>query len=516
MNKTIICLSFIFFFSLYSASSQTNFRKGLMENDPAPTSGDLPKEERLARHQDFLEKAIQEQDSLHILYGNLYLFIDYLHDYQYPEAREYLLVAEDIAKASGNQGWQGWVSYRRGNFYVWLRDNEENAIASYSKAASLCGEVNDSLCVAESWEQLGAMYTMVDDFDQSQYYYNQAIPLLEKYGSDRQLSTAFNNYANLLVFNGRPAEAIPYHQRAIALYEKLGNLRGRSKTMNNLANAYRVLKQYGVAIGIYEKCIKFNDENDFSANKISNYRALAMTYDSLDNYQLAYDYIFKYFILKDSIVGAETQKEIAELEVKYESQKKELEIEKGKAALLITQQKLERWIGMFCVGLLIAAIGLWQWNKQRLRAQQEQLENQENLNRLTKILIEKNYLLTTLEEQIGAQAQSKKEILESDFQENLYNQRILTDDDWRAFKIYFEKTYPNYLQRVRSKLVNLSEAEERLFLFIKLNLTRKEMAAILGISVDSVKKTRYRLRKRLELASEDSLEDFIQNFKYLD
>lgn len=88
----------------------------------------------------------------------------------------------------------------------------------------------------------------------------------------------------------------------------------------------------------------------------------------------------------------------------------------------------------------------------------------------------------------------------------------MTKSDWAEFKILFEKTYPGYLIKLRSSHPDLSEAEERLFLFIKLKLNTTEAAGILGISVDSVKRTRNRLRKRLELGQEISLENYIQNF----
>lgn len=71
---------------------------------------------------------------------------------------------------------------------------------------------------------------------------------------------------------------------------------------------------------------------------------------------------------------------------------------------------------------------------------------------------------------------------------------------------------PGYIQRLRTVNYELSEAEERLFLLLKLNLKRKEIAGILGISPDSVKKTRTRLRKRLILSANESLEDYIRNF----
>ena len=99
-----------------------------------------------------------------------------------------------------------------------------------------------------------------------------------------------------------------------------------------------------------------------------------------------------------------------------------------------------------------------------------------------------------------------------DFEMNLYNQRILTAENWAAFKIYFEKAFPGYLFRLRNAFPSLTEAEERLFLFIKLNLTNKEAAAILGISADSVKKTRTRLRKRLALDEKTEIDEFVRLF----
>ncbi len=100
----------------------------------------------------------------------------------------------------------------------------------------------------------------------------------------------------------------------------------------------------------------------------------------------------------------------------------------------------------------------------------------------------------------------------SSFGSDLYSQRILTPSDWLSFKAYFEREYPGYLNRIRSCFAGITEAEERLFLFVKLRLTNREIATILGISADSVKKTRSRLRKRLNLSENVELENFVLSF----
>ncbi|MGK4566515.1 helix-turn-helix transcriptional regulator [Flavobacterium sp. 3HN19-14] len=94
----------------------------------------------------------------------------------------------------------------------------------------------------------------------------------------------------------------------------------------------------------------------------------------------------------------------------------------------------------------------------------------------------------------------------------LYRQRILTNNDWSSFKYNFEKVFPGYIKRVRQHFPTITEAEERLFLCLKLNLKTHENAAMLGISFDSIKKNRHRLRKRLGLEEGQDLNEFVRGF----
>ena len=181
--------------------------------------------------------------------------------------------------------------------------------------------------------------------------------------------------------------------------------------------------------------------------------------------------------------------------------------------MLTARQSIERGIGVLIFLLMLGTVLFWSWRLKAKWLKEELAENKNNLTALTSLLLKKNTRISELEEKAeNKSAEEIKQSVEEDFSENLYNRRILTDEDWASFKVYFEKSYPGYLQKLRSSSQGISEAEERLFLFIKLNLTNKEAAAILGISADSIKKTRNRLRKRLELEISLSLEEYIKNF----
>ncbi len=89
---------------------------------------------------------------------------------------------------------------------------------------------------------------------------------------------------------------------------------------------------------------------------------------------------------------------------------------------------------------------------------------------------------------------------------------ILTEDEWSKFKTLFEKVYPGFFLRLKDKAPDITIAEQRMAALTRLHLTPKAMAAMLGISVDSVHKARQRLRQRLNISTEVNLEQSINSF----
>ncbi|HEY8937180.1 MAG TPA: hypothetical protein VIM65_18265 [Cyclobacteriaceae bacterium] len=95
--------------------------------------------------------------------------------------------------------------------------------------------------------------------------------------------------------------------------------------------------------------------------------------------------------------------------------------------------------------------------------------------------------------------------------DSILNFSILTEDDWERFKKIFQEVYPNFFAKLRYRFPAITASELRLSALIKMNLSLKEAGTMLAISADSVKKSRYRLKKRLDLKEEESLEEFIRN-----
>lgn len=171
------------------------------------------------------------------------------------------------------------------------------------------------------------------------------------------------------------------------------------------------------------------------------------------------------------------------------------------------------WIGSGIAG----SIGLLYWRSKAIAAKRALRRNRAQLHEFARVLLDKNARLLELETALNAENQIETHTAEDNEStpngSDLYNFRILTEQDWNTFKQMFERSYPNYLHRLRTAFPDITSAEERLSLLLKINLHRHEIATMLGVSDSTVKKGRARLRRRLALSEDQSLEAFLQELK---
>ena len=160
---------------------------------------------------------------------------------------------------------------------------------------------------------------------------------------------------------------------------------------------------------------------------------------------------------------------------------------------------------------------LQRYKKQLLVSEQEKLNFEKELDFKKKELashtlhlVQKNELLEGMKDKL---VELKKSATTNKSELARLIQRIKSDrqaeQDWEQFHKYFRQVHENFDNNLRAHFNDLTNNEIRLAALLKMSLSTKEIASILNISPDSVNKARYRLRKKLNLSSEDSLYDFI-------
>ena len=91
-------------------------------------------------------------------------------------------------------------------------------------------------------------------------------------------------------------------------------------------------------------------------------------------------------------------------------------------------------------------------------------------------------------------------------------ENIRHDDDWQKFEKNFDIVYDDFLQRLGKAFPQLTVSDKKMCAYLKMDLSSKDIAPLLNITVRSVEMTRYRLRKKLGLSHEDNLTEFLHKF----
>ncbi len=146
-----------------------------------------------------------------------------------------------------------------------------------------------------------------------------------------------------------------------------------------------------------------------------------------------------------------------------------------------------------------------------IRLRNEQLESDiirksEELANSMMTLIKKNELLGKIKEEVEHTTKSPKQIL------SLIEKNISTEHDWKVFESNFNKVHEAFLKRLVEEYPDLTHGDLKLAAYLRMNLSTKEIAQLLNITMRSVELKRYRLRQKLNLNTEENLADFILKF----
>ena len=492
------------------AIAQQDFSIIYRNTDPAADS--LGPDEKINLHTAFLEKAQTQNDTFNAILGNLYLSNDYVIKTDYTVAMRHLIEAGNLSAELRDTLLLGRVNHKKGAIYSYLQNYPE-AIEFYQTALYQSTIAGDSIYIAISLEQLGRRFANMGDYQRSNEYYRMAIPMVEEFCKPHSLSTTLINYGNSLDEQDSVEKAIKVYKRAIQIGERIKDDYEIVPAKQNLALVYAMNGRLDKALGLYRECRQVNEENGWLDYLAYTYDGLALTHEKLENIDSAIFFYKKFYALKDSMIGTQVQSRIHEMERINESQKKDIALLKQKTLTLYQKQTTQNII--FASLMVLALLGVWmvQLYQKGRRARLQLQENRQSLRELAKLLEAKNAELRDLKSRSDEVTGT---VYKDDFlnEVNIYAHRILTDADWHTFKVLFDKAYPNYLIKIRRSFPDISEAEERMFIFIKLRLSNKESANIIGVQPETIKKTRSRLRKRLGLVQSESLNKFVLDFGY--
>lgn len=442
-----------------------------------------------------------------------YLFISK----QYVPACEYYLQSEEVFKGLGYENVPGINSYlfKVGSFYYSLGDYE-NALTNLDQAlkyAPYHGRQRTTIV-----NTIGLIYRNNKQYGRAVDYFNMA------------LTTAIANKDTIWVGIAKGNIGSVYFMQG--LYQKAWPLIETDYTTslkyNEPVNAALALLRM-VKINIDEKNIALaGHELDTVKQLIKGTKEDVLTllddyddlrsrfYEETGNPVQALAYRKIYELDRDSLEKRNNIAAVERVKLGYEADKRITELNKAKAREKVQSVEIKAGI---VVLVLLVVISLLLNNRQRLASKKDKelllaekkIVDEElryadvALRGFTENLRQKNLLIEEFKTEIDQLNKRSAGNDNAGQLEKLLQAHIMTDQNWNDFKKLFSKVYPGFFVSLTKQYPSLSATDTRLLALIKLGLKNAEMANMLGITVEGIKKAKQRLRKKIDIRAVEAI-----------
>ncbi|MGO4773861.1 tetratricopeptide repeat protein [Flavobacterium sp. W22_SRS_FK3] len=495
-----------------------------------------------------------------LLHGDIYWRKkEYDSSFYYLIKNSNLYKNRDSSSTKQNEDFKKWMggTYNMLGLIYMETGKYTLALKNELKALKLFKEFGETYYTAVICNNIGKIEFLLENYKQALIYYEESEKMFRLSGKNTMLLTTMMNRISILISLKETDKAIKLHIEAIRLAQKFDEKLTEAQLWTNIGVSYFDLKKDKESINSYLRALKLyknlkieevvlyhNLGNYYTRKKNSdsafyyynktikvaeaqnNLSILSKVYVSRHDlykekgeYKKALEDYEVYTKLKDSLFNKEKSEQIEELRATYDTERKEQKIQNQKKEIDLLNIK-EKVNGMqlllLTFGLLIALIGIYAIYQRNihhsLAREKAEIDLEYKNKELTTHalhLAKKNEILSDIKE--------KAEIFKADATYDAGYQTLIQtinfdiqdDNNWKNFSNYFEAVHKNFNTKAKQQFPNITSNDLRLMALIKMNLSSKEIANILNISGDGIKKARQRLRKKMELKPTDSLEAVI-------
>lgn len=476
----------------------------------------------------------------------------------YQEAFDHLLQAREISERIDAHELSAQSLLKLGQVYHYNQQINE-ARKRTQEALSLAEQHQLKTILAESKNQLGFIEEKSENYPAAILLQQEALQLFidqkNKNGEGIVLESLGSVYEDLALYDS----AMIYYVAANKVFEGTNNRVSFINTLNNIGDIYRKSGSVNEGINFTKRSLEEARLYNFPKLISSGYRDLAKCYDEIGNHELAYLYLDSHRNLYAETYKTENQIRLGLMQTVFQSKKKDQEIKTLKeqkqvnqlllisamiallslaiaTALIVSRHRskaknasvlreTERQLNLEREKITQIALEKSKIEEERLKneleykASHEQLLNNQlelrakELTSFTLEVVRKNNLLNELKDQVqeiyktGTKDQKlvTKEMLKK------IDLSLIHEKEWSTFTKVFEEVHYGFFQKLQDQHPEISSSELRLAALIKINMPSKDMGTVLGISTDSLRIARYRLKKKLGLENDDKLSVYIRS-----
>ncbi len=286
---------------------------------------------------------------------------------------------------------------------------EHNDISYFLIALPQAVAIGDTDGIAITHNHIANSYGSRGMWDSALAHYRIALGLRERIESNTNaIAVLLNNMGNALRSQGDYERAKDYYDRSLAISNRTESKNLVATTYKNLAILMRTMKNYGSALEYARKAKDLSQPISLNRIALQSTEEIARSLAELGDYRGAYQNLQAYLALKDSLEVEVTRRRAAELQIRFESERRERQIQE----LALSQEQTFRNFLIAVAGLaLVAGLGMFWLYRQKSRAAHETALQKAELEHLYGELVSNNARLQQSESELRNSLQEKEVLL---------------------------------------------------------------------------------------------------------
>lgn len=235
--------------------------------------------------------------------------------------------------------------------------NQDKAI-EYSKLALQQSEIaKDSATVCKSLEITGSNYLEKNEFINAKPFLERALQLAKKHNYQDEIANCHYYLSRVFHFEKNYPKAIALVEKALEYFTETGNDFYKINSLTFLSIYLKDSKKYSQALKYLKEAEQLAQKNNMKSHLLLVYTNMALLHKETENYKDAYLYLEKHDILNDSLNSINLKNQLQDLDIKYQTDKKQLQIKTLTQQNELQDLKIKRRLWT-TITLLLALLGL--------------------------------------------------------------------------------------------------------------------------------------------------------------
>lgn len=286
-----------------------------------------------------IRQEIGDKKGIASSFGNIGII--YEKQGEYKKALDNHLKALKIQEESGDKIGISNSCNNIGGVYLSLGNNEK-ALENYAKCLKICEENGNKTGVAISYNNIGIIYRKQANYVKALNNFSNSLKIAEEINFKPVIASALGNIGLIYSDQGNYGKSLDNYLKCLKISEELGDKQGIGLAYINIGITYSKQGRFDESFNNLNHSLKIFREIGFKEEIKNVYSAMSDLFEKKGDFKQSYNYHKLYSQIKDSLRNEQSSKQIAEMNTKYDSEKKDKELLRKDAEIIRQQAETEK------------------------------------------------------------------------------------------------------------------------------------------------------------------------------